>query len=125
MRRRQRQIAVLDAFETGERRGKGSHSPHRAPQHDYFHAVVMIQMDVRRSDNLVMCMVLHIGELFLKIPLVVIVHQRQHPDCLSVRILDPFFRKSRSDEIPKSFGSGPVTRMVEEFVKFLEEVGVD
>lgn len=85
----------------------------------------MIQMDVRRSDNLMMCMVLHIGELFLEIPLVVIVHQRQHPDCLCVRILDPFFRKSRSDEIPKSFGSGPVPRMVEEFVKFLEKVGVN
>ncbi len=84
----------------------------------------MIQMNVSRSNDLMMCMVLHVGKLFLEIPLVVIVHQRQHTDRLCVRILDPFFRQSCADEIPKSFGSGPVSCMIKEFVELLKQIGV-
>jgi hypothetical protein len=116
---------VLHPFEAGESCRDGSHGGHRSPEQNYLHAIVVIEVNVRGCNYVVMCLMLHVGQLFFQIALVVIVHQREDPEGFGLRILNPFLYKARTDQIPERFRSGTVTGLGDESVEFFEKIGIN
>ncbi len=80
-------------------------------------------MDVGRCDDVMVCMMLDVGELFFQFTLMVIIDQREHTDCFGIGILHPLFHQARADQVAERFGSCAVASMFQEPVKFLEEIG--
>ena len=63
--RRHDQAAVRNAFGGDQRIGDVLHILRLAPQHDYFQAVVVIQVYVQRRNDALMVLVLQFSQLFV------------------------------------------------------------
>ncbi len=98
------QITIPDPAQGKEPVCKLLYHPSLAADNNYYNAVVMIQVDIGRGDNLMMKITLSSGHLFLKFRVMVTKGQADDTHHLFVH-LPIFLKQSLADQIPDSLGT--------------------
>jgi len=92
---------------------------------DHFQAVVVVQMNVQRGEDLVVILVLQLGELFAEQPDVMVVEQRHGTGYQSRGLDSRLLNQFRPDEIAKRFRAIGVAAAGNERVELLQQAMVD
>ena len=90
-----------------------------ASDHENFQAIVVVQVNVQRGQDVVEMGVLKPGEFLVQEPNVVVVYQRDGTDHVGLRALPSGLNQLVTDQIPKSFGAVGVSAGRDQLVELL------
>jgi hypothetical protein len=118
------QLSVLDSLDADQFVGDPAHVAHLAANDEYFQAVVGVEMDVQRGDDLVVVGVLLLGKLVGEVADVVVVDERHRADSLLFLLLQLQLDLGCADQVPDRLGPVRVSFLLDQFVEVLEQLVV-
>src|SRR5271166_1009344 len=124
-RRRKRELSVLDAFGADQGVSQLFHRAGLAFNYQHLEAIVVVEMNVQRGEDVVEVRVLQSGELFAEQPDVVIVDQRDRADYVAVGALPGFLYQLVADQVAKRLRAIGVSARGDEAIEFVEKIGID
>jgi len=77
----------------------------------------MVYMDVRGRNHFPVVIVLHIRQVILEVPLVVVIDQREHSDRGRVYVCFIVFQKTGADQLAKGLGAVGNTVSFDDFIE--------
>ena len=113
---------MFDTLRTDERIGGFLDSGSGAAHCNHLQAVIVIEMDVHRRDDVFVKMMMEVGELFVEEPNVVVVNKRYGADDHTCRRFPSLFDEVLAHQIAKRFGPVRITPSRDQAIKVFEKI---
>lgn len=120
-----RKPAVFHAFGADERIGNLPDGLRHTLYHQYFQAVVVIQMDMKRGEDVVVVVVLQIGQPLAQKSHMMIVNKGNGADNITFRPLPYGFHQLVANHVAKGLGPVRVATHRDMVVELLQKFGID
>ena len=116
---------MLDALSADQRIRNFSHRAGLAAHHQYFKAIVVIEMHMQRGEDRAVVIVLQVGQLLVEEANVVIVYEGDSADNTRFGRFPGLFHQLIPDKIAKGLRPVRIATVIDEPIEFLEKLGID
>jgi Ni2+-binding GTPase involved in maturation of urease and hydrogenase len=116
---------MLYAFGADEHIGDLLHSGSFAADDQNLEAMIMVEVDVQSGENVVVKIVLEIGELLTQQADVVVIDKSDSADNRAVRMFRDRIDEFGADEVAERFGAVAIATAGDQTIEFAKQVGVD